>query len=1336
MSSSSKSNIKKNDNISNKLKRKRSIINTKKPPKILKFSRSQFKKNKSLGHATRDIISEITDYLSPILRLLFPNFIAVHYVYITFMTLLCSLMMLPITKASDGKYIDTLLLAAAATSQGGLNTVNINTMTIFQQFCLYFFCILTTPIFIHSVLAFVRLYWFERYFDGIRDWSKRNFKTRRTRTLLHQNFTCDTFRKPNLTKMWSYATNGGNKTDRVLSQYVSPISRTKSRGSTRMNTARRTASNKLSSIDYAKPPQKTKIKFGGADIDIKNRTNTRIKTGPKRVKSGFELNIKKKTSSTTNIDPLENSNKKSEKRPQDDEDFQSRLFRGEVVCRDEGDDDEDEEEDDSFDKTGSDQNNDSLYGGADEPPIDREENDIPIDEDVESSSYFNQKHKSLKTTPYLSPDSTESNNKKDNKKLKQSDNITTTKDKNNEQPQLHFDIPTKPITKRSTTAASWKPKFFSKVSIKDLKNKDVIELLDRKKNNNNNKDEPFERTLSKNDEKGILIPEDISPEELENLIHDPEFQKEVYKNWKHHQRDISQQRRMSSIQFPRLNTNSSFKQSLKKSLTSESKRPAFSQKNRTMSGGSFGRQQNLLKKTKSASNATDNNNIVKATEEWQDDGMDWENGKLADGSERSVNTNDEAIESFDEEDEDDDEDEQTNESSSHQTTNNNNSYNNESYNEDEDDDDYDDEYDNDEEDDDDDDDDEDDYDDDYDEGDIDFDYDYADDISDAPSFELVPTNNFVIGRNSKFVGLTDEQKEELGGVEYRALKLLCKYLVGYYIGFNLFAAVLFLGWICAKKNKPLEDYSGNDAAIKIGQLALEEYGIGRVWWGFFTSASSFNDLGLTLTPNSMTSFGGSSYIIIWSMFFIIIGNTGFPVFLRFVIWIAYKLAPQLSQRRESLQFLLEHPRRCFTLLFPRGPTWWLFFILVVLNGFDWIMFIILDYGTTSLKESLGSGWFRALNGLYQSVCTRTAGFSTTSLSALSPAVQVSYMLMMYVSVMPLAISIRRTNVYEEQSLGIYHDSSQNKTHNNDRTYTQRSSRSKNDSTKSPLLENESNEPLEEKDLENHASSFIGMHLRRQLSFDLWFLFLGLFIICICESSRIKDVDEPYFTIWTILFEIVSAYGTVGLSLGYPNTDTSFCAQFKILSKFIVVLLLLRGKHRGLPNSLDRAIMLPSDYLQQLDNKQFKLIADENNHEEDDDEEEDENNERYSNDDEEEGGSRIHSYNSESEERRRRRNHTREIDEEMDLGADNGLKRYYSHQTHTKHKPSVVDRDPVLHYFNKRKDQAKNFVNETAHAVLHPSDEYYQHENRQREKEEEKKEKEGKEEEEEEQQQHL
>lgn len=43
-----------------------------------------------------------------------------------------------------------------------------------------------------------------------------------------------------------------------------------------------------------------------------------------------------------------------------------------------------------------------------------------------------------------------------------------------------------------------------------------------------------------------------------------------------------------------------------------------------------------------------------------------------------------------------------------------------------------------------------------------------------PYLSYTPT----VGRNSAFVDLTDEQKDELGGLEYRALKLLAKILVG------------------------------------------------------------------------------------------------------------------------------------------------------------------------------------------------------------------------------------------------------------------------------------------------------------------------------------------------------------------------------------------------------------------------------------------------------------------------------------------------------------------------------------------------------------------------------
>lgn len=397
----------------------------------------------------------------------------------------------------------------------------------------------------------------------------------------------------------------------------------------------------------------------------------------------------------------------------------------------------------------------------------------------------------------------------------------------------------------------------------------------------------------------------------------------------------------------------------------------------------------------------------------------------------------------------------------------------------------------------------------------------------ASYLSWVPT----IGRNSTFIHMTDEQKEELGGVEYRAVKLLIKILVAFYIGFHIVAFLLFVIFICLSKGYATE---------------MRSFGISPTWWGFFTAQSSFNDLGLTVTPNSMLSYNKSAYILIVSSFFIIIGNTGFPIILRFIIWVILKFSKPLSLFEESLAFLLDHPRRCFTLLFPSLPTWWLFSILIVLNATDLIIFIILDFKGKYLLD-LPKG-FRVLDGLYQAFSTRTAGFTVVDLSQLNPAVQVSYMIMMYISVLPLAISIRRTNVYEEQSLGIY---ATNNEHNSEK-------------------ENKRN--------------FVGSHLRNQLSFDLWFIFLGLFIVCIAEEAKLKKNDIR-FTIFSVLFEIISAYGTVGLSLGYPNVDESLSLQFTTVSKLVIIAMMIRGRHRGLPYSLDRAIMLPSDDMQRRDKMQ-------------------------------------------------------------------------------------------------------------------------------------------------------
>lgn len=201
-----------------------------------------------------------------------------------------------------------------------------------------------------------------------------------------------------------------------------------------------------------------------------------------------------------------------------------------------------------------------------------------------------------------------------------------------------------------------------------------------------------------------------------------------------------------------------------------------------------------------------------------------------------------------------------------------------------------------------------------------------------------------IGRNSAFVDLTESQREELGGIEYRSLKSLALILTLYFWGFSIFGFVGLTAWILNSKT--------------YGPV-VQEIGQGRPWWGIFTANSAFTDLGFTLTPDSMESFQKAVWPLLLISFLIIIGNTGFPIMLRVVIWVTSLYVPKNSGIWEELRFLLDHPRRCFTLLFPSKATWYLFWILAILNGVDLIFFIVLDvsFEISSFGVSLtSSSW--------------------------------------------------------------------------------------------------------------------------------------------------------------------------------------------------------------------------------------------------------------------------------------------------------------------------------------------------------------------------------------------
>lgn len=177
--------------------------------------------------------------------------------------------------------------------------------------------------------------------------------------------------------------------------------------------------------------------------------------------------------------------------------------------------------------------------------------------------------------------------------------------------------------------------------------------------------------------------------------------------------------------------------------------------------------------------------------------------------------------------------------------------------------------------------------------------------------------------------------------------------------------------------------------------------------------------------------------------------------------------PRTSPLKEPLRFLLDHPRRCYPLLFPSSVTWVLAGVLVGLNALDVLLITMLDLDNAEVNV-LPTGP-RILAALFQAAFSRHTGTATFNLANVNPAVQFSLLVMMYISIYPIAISIRMSNSYEKNAVGIYG----------------------------------ADNSLDEK---KGSKLYFFSHLRNQLSFDLWYIFLGVFCITAAESKRIMDVE--------------------------------------------------------------------------------------------------------------------------------------------------------------------------------------------------------------------------------------
>jgi len=449
-----------------------------------------------------------------------------------------------------------------------------------------------------------------------------------------------------------------------------------------------------------------------------------------------------------------------------------------------------------------------------------------------------------------------------------------------------------------------------------------------------------------------------------------------------------------------------------------------------------------------------------------------------------------------------------------------------------------------------------------------------------------------VSRSGQFYDLTEEEREHLGGCEYRALKILSVVVPLYSLLFQFFGAVALACWI-ALRNPEIPRANGQNP-----------------WWtGIFYSVSAFNNGGFTLLDDSVVPFQSHYFVLFVIGLLILAGNTAYPIFLRLGLWSTLKFLQLTSPPhvhgpwKETFEFILKYPRRVYTTLFPARATWWLVGVLFVTNLIDWVAFEILNIGNPEL-EKLPMG-DKIMAGLFQAISVRAAGFAVISISVLYVGVQVLYLIMMYISVYPVVITMRNSNVYEERSLGIYEDEDEAIKEQENLTNTNPLSSGPEPDPKHTLRRRNTAAVLGQQlrraatfqgvgvarpvksEEDTSRISFIGQQIKGQLAHDLWWLVLAILIIVIIETDHFLK-DPTTYSVFNILFEATSAYACVGLSIGLPNDAFSFSGGLHKGSKIVLVLVMLRGRHRGLPVAIDRAVRLPGDQLRKDEEEDTKI----------------------------------------------------------------------------------------------------------------------------------------------------
>lgn len=366
--------------------------------------------------------------------------------------------------------------------------------------------------------------------------------------------------------------------------------------------------------------------------------------------------------------------------------------------------------------------------------------------------------------------------------------------------------------------------------------------------------------------------------------------------------------------------------------------------------------------------------------------------------------------------------------------------------------------------------------------------------------------------------------------ELKCLNFLCGFIPSYWIFWQVLIAI-FIG-VSLSTPETSEPFRSQNVSL--------------AWASVFLSVSSYQNAGLSVLRDNLQSAGKvNAGILILCMINILVGNTAYPVLVRAFFFVLSKFETRFQK---TSKFLLDNPRKCYTHLFPANINLFLIITLICFNMFQFLTNVGLNWNIPGIITNYTTA-NALVNFMFTAVAVRTAGMNSLNNTAMNAGTQICFLFFMYVSSYPVALAIRLSSKSVEIT---------------------KYDKSKDEESENSTLEDEAqiNESIASED-RNRVSQVVSLLLS-----DVILLCFGVFLIACIESyswSQTNMFDNIYRTI----FDAISAYGTIGLTLGtIIPSPLSYCASFTVVSKLIIIAFMILGRFRMLPAEIDAAINLP------------------------------------------------------------------------------------------------------------------------------------------------------------------